>query len=188
MSDITRILNRVKEGDPAAAGELFSLVYDELRRLAASKMAGEAPGQTLQATALVHEAWLKLGADAQPLWQSRAHFFGAAAEAMRRILVERARRRLAAKRGGGSEPQALDGIELPAPIADDDSLLRVNDALDKPAAIHPRKAELVKLRYFVGMTFEESAAALEIAVPTAKQWWTYTKARLSAELNRATSA
>lgn len=162
------------------------LVYEELRRLAAHKMAGEAPGQTLQPTALVHEAWLRLGAAAQPRWQNRAHFFGAAAEAMRRILVERARRRLAAKRGGGAEPLDLDGLEFPAPVVDDDALLRVNDALDKLAATDPRKAELVKLRYFVGMTFEETATVLGIAVPTAKQWWAYARAWLSVELGAST--
>jgi RNA polymerase sigma factor (TIGR02999 family) len=181
LSDITRILNRVEQGDPKAAQELLPLVYDALRRLAAQKMAEEAHGQTLQPTALVHEAWLRLGADAQPLWRSRGHFFGAAAEAMRRILVERARRRMTAKHGGGIEPLELDGIELPAPMADD-VLLRVNDALDKLATTEPRKVELVKLRYFVGLTFEETATVLGIAVPTAKEWWAFAKAWLSIEL------
>ena len=182
MSDLTRILARVEQGDPKAAEELVPLVYNELRRIAAHKMAAAGPGQTLQPTALVHEAWLWMGADAQPHWQNRAHFFGAAAEAMRRILVERARRHLTAKRGAGAEMVNLDTIEFPAPIANNDALLRINDALNKLAAKDPRKAELVKLRYFVGMTFEQSAAVLGIAVPTAKQWWAYARAWLSAEL------
>jgi RNA polymerase sigma factor (TIGR02999 family) len=131
MNDLTRILNRLEKGDRTAADELLPLVYSELRQMARRKMAGEPQGPTLQPTALVHEAWLRLGADAQPHWQSRAHFFGAAGEAMRRILVERARRRLAAKRGGRLEPVDLDRIELPVPVADDDALLRVNEALDK---------------------------------------------------------
>ncbi len=186
MNDLTRILNRLEKGDRTAADELLPLVYNELRQMAGRKMAGEPRGHTLQPTALVHEAWLRLGADAQPHWQSRAHFFGAAGEAMRRILVERARRRLAAKRGGRLEPVELDKIELPAPVADDDALLRVNEALDKLAAVEARKAELVKLRYFVGMTFEETAAVLGITVPVAKQWWAYARAWLSVELGSFT--
>jgi RNA polymerase sigma factor (TIGR02999 family) len=166
--------------------ELLPLVYNELRQMACRKMAGEPEGHTPQPTALVHEAWLRLGANDQPRWQSRAHFFGAAGEAMRRILVERARRRLAAKRGGGLEPVELDKIELPAPVADDDALLRVDEALEKLAAVDPRKAELVKLRYFVGMTFEETASVLGITVPVAKQWWAYARAWLSVELGSST--
>jgi RNA polymerase sigma factor (TIGR02999 family) len=185
MSEATRLLNAIGQGDRKAAGELLPLVYDELRRLAAHKLANEAPGHTLQPTALVHEAWLRLGADSQPNWQSRAHFFAAAAEAMRRILVERARRRLAAKRGGGAEPLRVDEIEIPSPTPDDDALLLVNEALEKFAAADPRKAELVKLRYFVGMTFEEAATALGIAVPTAKQWWAYARAWLAVEMREA---
>src|SRR5258706_2437997 len=129
MSGLTHILERVEKGDPTASEELLPLVYDELRRLAAHLMAGESRGHTLQPTALVHEAWLRLGADAQPQWQNRAHFFGASAEAMRRILVERARRRLAAKRGGGVEALDVYEIEIAAPIADDDVLLKLSDAL-----------------------------------------------------------
>lgn len=184
MNDLTRILNRLEKGDQTAADELLPLVYNELRQMASRKMASEPQGHTLQPTALVHEAWLRLGADAQPHWQSRAHFFGAAGEAMRRILVERARRRLAAKRGGGQEPVELDKVELPAPVTDDDALLRVNEALEKLAAVDARKAELVKLRYFVGMTFEETAGVLNITVPVAKQWWAYARAWLSVELGR----
>lgn len=184
LSDITRILARLETGDPAAVQELMPLVYGELRQLARQKMAGEAPGHTLQPTALVHEAWLRMGGDSQPAWRNRVHFFGAAAEAMRRILVERARRRLAAKRGSGVEPIDLDRLELPAPIADDDALLRVNEALDKLAQASVAKAELVKLRYFVGLSFDETAATLGITVPVAKQWWAYARAWLSVELDR----
>lgn len=186
LNDLTLILNRLEKGDRTAADELLPLVYNELRQMAARKMAGESQGHTLQPTALVHEAWLRLGANAQPHWQNRAHFFGAAGEAMRRILVERARRRLAAKRGGGLEPVDLDQIELPAPGTDDDALLRVNDALEKLAAVDASKAELVKLRYFVGMTFEETAAVLGITVPVAMQWWSYARAWLSVELGNST--
>ena len=182
MSGITHLLGRLEQGDAKAAEDLLPLVYDELRRLAASKMANEAPGHTLQPTALVHEAWLRLGGSEAPSFQNRAHYFGAAAEAMRRILIERARRRLAAKRGGGTAPVELDEIEIPSPMADDDRLLALNEALEKLAALDPRKAELVKLRYFVGMSFDEAATALGIAVPTAKQWWAYARAWLSVEL------
>lgn len=181
-ADVTRLLNAVDAGDSPAAVELLPLVYAELRRLAAARMAHEPAGHTLQPTALVHEAWLRLGADGQPQWQNRAHFFAAAAEAMRRILVERGRRRLAAKRGGGSEPMDIAELDIPSPTTDDDGLLRVNDALEKLAALDPRKAELVKLRYFVGLSFDEVAVALGIAAPTAKQWWAYARAWLSVEL------
>jgi RNA polymerase sigma factor (TIGR02999 family) len=184
LSDLTNILTRMETGDPDAGRELLPLVYSELRQLARQKMAGEAPGHTLQPTALVHEAWLRMGGDAQPAWRNRVHFFGAAAEAMRRILVEGARRRMAAKRGSGVEPVDLDRLELPAPIADDDSLLRVNEALDKLARVSPDRAQLVKLRYFVGLTFEETAATLGITVPVAKQWWAYARAWLSLELEK----
>ena len=181
MSDLTQILDRIDQGDAKAAAELLPLVYGELRKLAAHKMAHEAPGQTLQPTALVHEAWLRLAGGDSPQFQNRAHFFGAAAEAMRRILIERARRRLAAKRGGGAGRVDVDEIEIPAPASDDD-LLAVNEALEKFSTLDLRKAELVKLRYFVGMTFEEAAAALGIAVPTAKQWWAYARAWLAVEM------
>jgi RNA polymerase sigma factor (TIGR02999 family) len=182
MSDVTHLLQAASAGDPKAAAELLPLVYEELRRLAAQKMAHEARGHTLQPTALVHEAWLRLAGDEAARFENRAHFFGAAAEAMRRILVDRARRRLAAKRGGGTEPLDVDEIEIPSPVADDDALLRVHEALEKFAALDPRKAELVKLRYFVGMGFEEAATALGIAVPTAKQWWAYSRAWLTVEM------
>ena len=145
-------------------------------------MAQEAPGQTLQPTALVHEAWLRLGANGQPLWKNRAHFFATAAEAMRRILVERARRRRALKRGGGTSPASLDAVEIPMEVADDERLLAVDEALEQFAACEPRKAELVKLRYFTGMTFQEAASVLGIAVPTAKEWWAYGRAWLAVAL------
>jgi RNA polymerase sigma factor (TIGR02999 family) len=186
MSDVTRLLDAVDRGEPQAAEELLPLVYEELRRLAAHKMANEKPGQTLQPTALVHEAWLRLGADAQPRWQNRGHFFAAAAEAMRRICVERARRRAALKRGGGGDHVCLDAVELPAATADDQRLLAVDDALEKFAAIHPRKAQLVKLRFFTGMTFEEAASLLSIAVPTAKDWWAYARAWLAVQIGQST--
>jgi len=182
MSEVTRVLSLVEQGDAKAAEELLPLVYDELRRLASQKMAREAANRTLQPTALVHEAWLRLGGSEAPSFQNRAHFFCAAAEAMRRILIERARRRLAVKRGAGAVQVDLDEIEIPSPTADDDQLLVVNDALDKFATLDPRKTELVKLRYFVGMSFDEAAAALGIAVPTAKQWWAYARAWLTVEL------
>ena len=182
MSDVTQLLCAIEAGDPRAAAELLPIVYDELRKLASAKMASEAAGHTLQPTALVHEAWLRLGGSDAPSFQNRAHFFGAAAEAMRRILIERARRRIAAKRGAGAAVVDLDEIEIPSPVADDDQLLAVNEALEKFAVLDPRKAELVKLRYFVGMSFDEAATALGIAVPTAKQWWAYARAWLTVEL------
>jgi RNA polymerase sigma factor (TIGR02999 family) len=172
----------MERGALPPAEELLPLVYQELRRLAAHKMAQEAPGQTLQPTALVHEAWLRLGADGQPLWTNRAHFFAAAAEAMRRILVERARRRTALKRAGGACRLSLDEVEIPIAVADDERLLAVDEALEQFAACEPRKAELVKLRYFTGMSFEEAASVLGIAVPTAKEWWAYGRAWLAVAL------
>ncbi len=184
VSALTLILNRAQAGDPKAAEELLPLVYEDLRKLAASRMANERAGQTLQPTALVHEAWLRLGGEAQPDWKNRGHFFAAAAEAMRRILVERARRRIAAKRGGGAQVLDIDELQLPSPTADDDTLLDLHEALDKLAALDPRKAELVKLRYFIGLNFEETASALGIAVPTAKQWWAYARSWLNVEIGR----
>jgi RNA polymerase sigma factor (TIGR02999 family) len=181
VSQVTYILERVQQGDPKAAEELLPLVYEELRRLAAHRLAGERNQHTLQATALVHEAWLKISGDEQRAWNGRQHFFAAAAEAMRRILVDRARRRLAVKRGSGESALDANEIEIPAP-APDEQLLDVSDALEKFAAVDARKAELVKLRYFVGMTFEEAGAVLGIAVPTAKEWWSYSRAWLRVEI------
>ncbi len=160
---------------------LLHLVYDERRRVAAAKLAREAAGQALQPTALVHEAWLRLAGDGAPRSAKRAHFFAAAAEAMRRILIERARRRMAAKRGSGAAPLDVDELDIAAP-APAERLLAMNEALETFAALDPLKAELVKLRYFVGLSFEEAAAALGIAVPTAKQWRAYARAWLAVEL------
>ena len=187
VSEFTQILDRMEKGDAEAAGELLPIVYDELRRLAAHKMANEAAGHTLQPTALVHEAWMRLGGDDAPQFRNRAHYFGAAAEAMRRILIDHARRRLAAKRGAGIKIVGLDQLEIASPAADDDHLIAMNEALEKLAAVAPRKAELVKLRYFVGLSFEESAAALGIAIPTAKQWWAYARSWLIVEMRLSAS-
>lgn len=161
---------------------MLPLVYEELRRLATQRMAREAAGQTLQPTALVHEVWLRLAGNEGACFENRAHFFGAAAEAMRRILIERARWRLAVKRGSGNAPLNVDELKIASPALDDDNLLAVNEALEKLGAIDPRKAELVKLRYFVGMNFEEAASALGIAVSTAKQWWAYARSWLTVEM------
>ena len=184
MSDATRLLQAASAGDSRAAADLLPLVYDELRRLAARRLAGEQNNHTLQPTALVHEAWLKLSSADDQNWNGRQHFFAAAAEAMRRILVDRARRRQAAKRGAGEVCLDADELDIPAP-APDEQLLAVNEAVEKYAAMDARKAELVKLRYFVGMTFEEASEVLGIAVPTAKQWWSYSRAWLRVEIARA---
>src|SRR6476646_4737519 len=170
MSDVTRILQSMEAGNPKAAEELLPLVYDELRKLAAARMAREASGQTLQATALVHEAWLKLAGSDRQKWHGRAHFFGAAAEAMRRILIDKARRKASQKRGGDQPPEELheSRIELSAPSAE---ILAVHDALDGLAAEDPLAAEVVKLRYFVGLTIPELAEALGLAPRTADRHW-----------------
>ncbi len=178
---VTQILEAVDAGDESAAEKLLPLVYEELRRLAAGKMAREAPGQTLQPTALVHEAWLRISGPSKRHWNGCRHFFATAAEAMRRILVDRARRRKASKRGGGAERVTLDELDLASPTPDD-QLLAVNESLAKFAAVDSRKAELVKLRYFAGLSFEETAEILGIAVPTAKQWWAYSRAWLRVEI------
>ena len=183
MSDLTLILQKMERGDPPAADQLMPLVYNELRKIAAGQMARESAGQTLQPTALVHEAWLRLGGNDQPTWQNRAHFFGAAAEAMRRILIDRARHRRALRHGGGQERLNVDDLELAAATDNDDQLLAVHEALDKLAAQDPQKAQLVKLRYFAGMTIEEAALALGISEPTAKRWWTYARAWLFNEIS-----
>lgn len=177
--DVTRILNAIRTGEALASDELMATVYAELRRIAAAKMAREKPGQTLQATALVHEAWLRLG---QGLFENRAHFFAAAAEAMRRILVERARRKSSAKHGAGAEHCDIEEIEIAAPLGDDDEMLAVHDALDRLTAYDPRKAELVKLRYFVGLSFEEAADVLAISVRTAARDWDFARAWLHREI------
>jgi RNA polymerase sigma factor (TIGR02999 family) len=177
MSDVTRILEQIERGDPHAAQELLPLVYDELRKLAAQKMVQEGPGQTLQATALVHEAYLRLVGTEGRGWNSRGHFFAAAAEAMRRILIERARRMHAARRGGGQNRLDLDPAELAAPERSDD-LLALDEALEQLAIKDARKAELVKLRYFAGLTMEQAAEALGISTATAHRDWNYARAWL----------
>ena len=177
MSELTVILQRLDQGDPKAANELLPLVYEELRKLAAQKMARESPGQTLQPTALVHEAWLRLGGDDQPTWQNRAHFFAAAAEAMRRILIDNARRKGYLRHGGGKEHINLDGLDLAAAM-DDEQLLGLNEALNLLAKHDTQKAELVKLRFFAGLTNEQVAQVLGISEPTVKRHWAYARAWL----------
>ena len=183
MGDVTPILQALGEGRTKAADELLSLVYDELRRVAALQMANEAPGQTLQPTALVHEAWLRLAGQQSPRFTSRAHFFTAAGEAMRRILIENARRKKAVRHGGGHQRVDLELLNLAAETKDEE-LLAVDGALNEFAARHPQKAELVKLRYFVGLTLEETADILGISVPTAKRWWTFARAWLYGAISR----
>jgi RNA polymerase sigma factor (TIGR02999 family) len=183
MPDVTQILNAVEEGDPSAAEQLLPLVYDELRKLAAAKMAKENPGQTLQATGLVHEAYLRLvdGEKAQH-WNSRGHFFGAAAKAMRRIVVENARRKGRLKHGGGMERVDLepDCTVIGSSQLD---LLTLDEALTKLAMEEPAKAELVTLRFFGGLTMPEAAEVLGVSVATAERHWTFAKSWLFAELS-----
>ncbi len=186
VSEITHILEAVEKGDAKAANELLPLVYQELRRLAAQKMAHEAPGHTLQPTALVHEAWLHLGGDGQPTWQNRAHFFGAAAEAMRRILVDRAREKKALKRGGDLQRVDLDGLELASPMPDDE-LLALDGALDRLATVDTRAAEMVKLCFFVGLTQEEAARELGVSLSTAERVWGFARSWLLREVRKGTT-
>jgi RNA polymerase sigma factor (TIGR02999 family) len=175
MSDATILLVAVEQGDSTAAEKLLELLYHELRRLASSKMARETPDQTLQPTALVHEAWLRLVGSKTPRFENRAHFFSAAAEAMRRILIDRARRKLTMRHGSGFERIDLEeGQELAAP-AEDEQLLAVHEVLNNLAKTHPAQAEVVKLRYFVGMTNEETAEALGVSVATVKNYWTFAR-------------
>jgi len=177
MSEITQILAAAQQGDPQPAEELLPLLYDELRRLAVAKMAHEAPGHTLQPTALVHEAWLRLGCGAESKWQNRAHFLAAAAEAMRRILVENARRKLRLKRGGKPERVELEESAIAAP-AEDEKVLQVNEALDRLAQEDPQKAEIVKLRFFVGLSHDEIAALLGVNEKTVRRHWEVAKVHL----------
>jgi RNA polymerase sigma factor (TIGR02999 family) len=177
------MLAAVEAGAPKAAEQLLVLVYDELRRLAASKLAHEAPGQTLQPTALVHEAWLRLVGDQNPSFNDRTHFFRASAEAMRRILIDRARRKHTQRHGGEYQRVDLDGFEVAGPGADD-QLLAVNEALDKLALEHPVQAELVKLRYFAGLTNEEVSQVLGVSLSTAKNYWAFSRAWLLNEIER----
>jgi RNA polymerase sigma factor (TIGR02999 family) len=181
LSDVTRILESIEHGDPKAADELLPLVYGELRKLAASRMANEAPNQTLQPTALVHEAWLRLVGNDNAQFANRAHFFSAAAEAMRRILIDKARRKKAIRHGGVQQRVELEEVDAALP-GDDDELLAVNEALDKLAAQNEIEAELVKLRYFVGMTLEEAAQVLNISARTADNYWAHARAWLFREI------
>ena len=183
MSDLTRILESVQAGDPKAADELLPLVYQELRRLAAYKMSNEAPNQTLQPTALVHEAWLRLTGSTRQEWRGREHFFSAAAEAMRRILVENARRKLRLRHGGGLVRVDVDAIDLPI-AQDDEKCLQVHEALDRLAETDPRKAEVVKLRVFAGLEVQEIAALFNASEKTVQRDWTFAKAWLSREIKK----
>jgi RNA polymerase sigma factor (TIGR02999 family) len=185
MSDVTRILSQIESGDPSAAEQLLPLVYDELRKLAAARLAQEKPGQTLQATALVHEAYLRLVGNQQhdPSWDNRGHFFAAAAEAMRRIMIDQARQKESLRRGGGLQRHDVIPVEIvtPEPCVD---LLGLNEALEKFASRDPEKAQLVKLRYFAGLTIPQAAQALGISSTTADRHWAYARAWLHAELSR----
>jgi RNA polymerase sigma factor (TIGR02999 family) len=185
MADVTLILAAIEQGDPHAPEQLLPLVYDELRQLAAAKLANEKPGQTLQATALVHEAYLRLlGGEQTPDWDGRRHFFAAAAEAMRRILIDRARHKQTCKAGAGRRRLDLDDIE-PAPVEyDDDRLLALDEALGQLEAEDPRKAELVKLRFFAGLTAEQAAAALGVSTSTAEKDWAYARSWLRVAIDR----
>jgi RNA polymerase sigma factor (TIGR02999 family) len=187
MSDATVMLAAIEAGDSKAAEQLLVLVYDELRRLAASKLALEAPGQTLQPTALVHEAWLRLVGDQTPSFKDRTHFFCAAAEAMRHILIDRARRKKTKRHGGDYRRVDFEDLDLAAPSADD-QLLAVNEALDKLALEHRVQAEVVKLRYFAGLTNEEVAEVLGISVSTVKNYWTFSRAWMLNEIESESEA
>jgi RNA polymerase sigma factor (TIGR02999 family) len=185
MTDVTRILLAIEQGNPKAAEQLLPLVYEELRKLAAQKLAHEKPGETLQATALVHEAYLRLVGGEQPQdWDGRGHFFAAAAEAMRRILIDRARHKQTRKAGGGRRRLDLDDIEPALEEGDDDRLLALDEALRQLEAEDPRKAELVKLRFFAGLTAEEAAAALGISLSTAEKDWAYARSWLRVAIDR----
>jgi RNA polymerase sigma factor (TIGR02999 family) len=184
MSDVTRILSAIERGDPQAASQLLPLVYDELRRLAAQKLAHEKPGQTLSATALVHEAYLRLvGEGEEPHWNSRGHFFAAAAEAMRRILINRARDKMRHKRGGGWQRIDLDRLTV-ADQAADDELLALDESLERLTQENPTCGELVKLRFFAGLTLEEAATSLGLARRTADRTWAYARAWLYEALSQ----
>jgi RNA polymerase sigma factor (TIGR02999 family) len=181
MSEFTAILSALEEGRPKAAEELLGAVYDELRKLAAHRMAQQPPGQTLQPTALVHEAWLKLAGTHQPSFEHRAHFFAAAAEAMRHILIDRARRKQARKHGGELERVDVGDFELAAPMTDQ-QLLDLHEALERFAREHPVQAKVVNLRFFVGLTHDEIAELLSLSVSTVKNYWNFSRAWLFREL------
>jgi RNA polymerase sigma factor (TIGR02999 family) len=185
VSDVTRILNAIEHGDPHAAEQLLPLVYDELRKLAAQKLAQEKPGHTLQATALVHEAYVRLvGADDEQQWGNRGHFFAAAAEAMRRILIDRARHKQTRKAGGERRRLDLDDIESALEEENGERLLALDEALQQLEAEDPRKAELVKLRFFGGLTAAQAAAALGVSMSTAEKDWAYARSWLRVAINR----
>jgi RNA polymerase sigma factor (TIGR02999 family) len=184
MNDATGILSAIEAGDPRAAEQLLPLVYDELRKLAARRLARESPGQTLQATALVHEAYLRLVGSGTSSWNSRGHFFSAAAEAMRRILIEQARRKGAGKRGGDFQRVELDGVDLPKAAPTED-ILALDEALTRLAAEDPTKAELVKLRYFGGLSVEDAGRVLGISRATADRYWAYARVWLYTELSES---
>ena len=182
MSDVTQILVAIEHGDPTAAERLLPLVYDELRKLAAAKLASEKPGQTLQATALVHDAYIRLvDLEKAPQWDGRGHFFSAAAEAMRRILVDNARKKQSLRRGGSAKRLALEHLE-PTAIAPDENLLALDEALIRLEQLDKIKADLVKLRYFAGLTIPQAAKSLGISTTTANRYWTYARAWLHEEL------
>lgn len=180
MNGIRIVLDHLREGRAHAGSELIQAVYSELRKIAGSKMAGERSGHTLQATALVHEAWMRLE---DQTFENRAHFFSAAAEAMRRILVDSARRKISAKRGARAEHLDVDGMEIGTPEVDHGSILEVHEALDRLTARNPRKAELVKLRYFAGLSFGEAAEILGISIVTAKRDWAFARAWLRHDIS-----
>jgi|ERR1051326_2152193 RNA polymerase sigma factor (TIGR02999 family) len=182
VRDVTQILERVEQGDAKAAEELLPLVYEELRKLAAQKMAHERPGQTLQPTALVHEAWLRLAGPREgQAWQNRAHFFAAAAEAMRRILIERARAKSRLRRGGGRERVLLEHVTL-ATEDPDETVLAIHEAIERLAGQDPLKAQIVRLRYFAGLTHDQIGTALGMAEPTVRRHWAFARSWLYAEL------
>jgi RNA polymerase sigma factor (TIGR02999 family) len=185
MSNVTHILSQIKSGDPSAAEQLLPLVYDELRKLASAKLSRESPGQTLQATALVHEAYLRLVGNEQhePSWDNRGHFFAAAAEAMRRIMIDQARQKKSLQRGGDLQRHDVMDVEFVSPEPNDD-LLGLNDALERFASRDPEKAQLVKLRYFAGLTIPQAAEVMGISSSTADRHWAYARAWLHAELRR----
>ncbi|MCI0540301.1 MAG: ECF-type sigma factor [Verrucomicrobiales bacterium] len=183
MSDVTRILERVEKGDAKAAEELLPLVYTELRKLAAAKMAQEKPGQTLQATALVHEAWIRLAGSTQQQWRGRDHFFSAAAEAMRRILVENARRKQRIRHGGGLERVDVSDVAVATPL-DEEKILLVNEALESLVLEDPLQADVVKLRFFAGLTNAEAAAVIGVSEKTVQRYWSHAKAWLYGYIRR----
>jgi RNA polymerase sigma factor (TIGR02999 family) len=186
MSDVTRILSQIDAGDPRAAQKLLPLVYEELRKLASAKLATEKPGQTLQATALVHEAYLRLiGGDTNAKWDSRGHFFAAAAEAMRRILVENARRKGRVRHGGGLRRLDVLEADVAASPSDDQQLLVLDEALTRLAEVRPQAAELVKLRFFAGLTEDEAAPLLGLSPRTARRLWVFARAWLRRDIERA---